>query len=347
MIRLIRPLVPQPERAMEIFQHAIRERVFSNFGTLHQQLMNELSAIGAGWALPTTSGTLGLEIALRSLKLKPAARVAIPDFTHSGTLLAAVRADLYPVLVGVDSATWTLMPEMVPENEVDAVVVVSPFGYPVNFAAWEEWSATTKVPLVYDLAGAWGTFPTTKNPRCYSLHATKNMGIGEGGFVVFSELDQRVAAMRMINFDTLPDRSIGSLDGCNGKMDEIHAAFTLAALERFHRQRVDRRISDRVTLLRFYAAELGAFVPAGVRTPSLCVLGEMPAAELEAASDKLGAVFRRYYPLLSRMPACKSVERISVSGDEMGRCVALPSDVDLTMAYQVVDVVKRFVEGRP
>lgn len=352
MIRLIRPIVPRPDRAVEIFQYAINGKTFSNFGPLHEQLKNELSAIAGGWALPVTSGTAAIEVALRTLRLEPGARVALPDFTHSGTLLAVVRAGLTPVLVGVDPKTWTITAtrELAELHRVAAVVVVSPFGYPVDVGAWENFSKAYSVPIVYDLAGAWGFFPVTKNPRCYSLHATKNMGIGEGGFVVFDTVAEREVARRLINFDTLPDRSIASLNGTNAKVDELHAAFVLAAIEKTHRVRVDRRIADKRTLVRFYVEQLaGTTIPEAIRHgapsfPSLCVLGSLPAAELEAASDRLGVTFKRYYPLLSRMPAVAGVERISVSGDELETCCALPSDVDLNQAFQVVDTVRRFLK---
>lgn len=346
MIPLIRPFVPPVSDAMDYFKKSVDQGVLSNFGELHEALAGRLSALAAGHAMPISTGTAAIEIALRTLNLAPGSKVLIPDYTHSGTLLGVVRAGLVPVFAGVDPMSWTLRIEEAQYaflgNKVAAAVVVSPFGYDANVADWEAMSLMNGMPLVYDLAGGFGEFRSTQNPRCYSFHATKNLGVGEGGMIVFEERANYDRARRLCNFDTLPNRTIASMHGSNQKMDELKCAFLLASLDKLNQ--VLTRIERKSELIRLYRSGIaGSYSPGGPRHPSLCVLSNLPAIRLEAQAYKEKIAFRRYYPLLSRMSALASVERLSVSDDVMETCCALPSDVDLIEAHRVVDVVNRYL----
>lgn len=346
MIPLITPLVPPLPDAIAYFRRALAKGVLTNFGELHEELVGRLSALGSGHALPVSSGTAAIEVALRTLKLAPGARVLVPDFTHVGTIIAIVRAGLTPVLAGVDPMTWTLRIEEAQyaflAGKISAAIVVSPFGYSAQIADWEAMSAMDGLPLIYDLAGGYGHFTSTLNPRCYSFHATKNVGVGEGGFVAFPDRSDFDRAKRLINFDTLPERDVGSLDGTNAKVDELKCAFLLAALDQS--AATMKRIEHKRHLLRFYRGNIpGSYVPSGLAYPSLCVLSNLPAIKLEAVSVREQVTFRRYYPLLSHMSALGSVARLSVSDEVMETCCALPSDVTLAQAYRVVEVVNRYL----
>lgn len=295
-----------------------------------------------------STGTAAIEVALLSCGLESGDRVLVPDFTHSGTILAIVRAGLVPVIAGVDPKTWTLRPEEVERafeaGMIEGVVVVSPFGYHVDVLAWELLKDRTGLGLVFDFAGAWGNFPRTMAPVCYSFHATKNLGVGEGGMIVFRSERQRREAKRLINFGTLPNREIESLRGGNHKIDELKSAYLLACLDRSHLFDVERRMKNKLRLIDFYLERIpGTFVPNGPKSPSLCVIGNLPAASLEAASEAEGIDFRRYYPLLSGMKGLASVDQLSCSDAVMKNCCALPSDVDLRQAERVVEVVRRFL----
>lgn len=339
--------MPPDDRAATYLQASRNARQFANFGPCHYRAVDRLQTLLGGYPILTSTGTAAIEIALRSLGLAPRARVLIPDFTHVGTLTAIVRAGLIPVLSAVDKETWTLSPKRTARafaaGLFDAAVVVNPFGYGVDFADW----TASNVPIVYDFAGAWGNHPAMAlAPVCYSLHATKNLGIGEGGIIWYPRTmgSHSERARRLTNFDINLDRSIGSMAGGNAKLDELRCAYLLAALEPAHLEAVAYRISAKRATLRTYLSMLpSAVLTAEAVAPSLCVLGNLPAAELEAATEAQGCAFRLYYPLLSRMPALRSVMRISESGDEMTRCCALPSDVDIHEIAKVVDIVRSYL----
>lgn len=344
MIPLMRPLLPKMEAVKPYLDVAYQSRIFTNFGSNFYTAQNRLSEITKGWALPVSNGTVAIEIALKTLNMQAGQRIGVPDFTHSGTILAIQRAGLEPVLIGVDDSTWQLDIKKVMEayeaGTIDGVVVVSPFGYRVDVPSWD----ALNIPLVYDFAGAWGFFPRSANPICYSLHATKTMGIGEGGFVVFPDEESRIVAFRLSNFDTNPfNRNIESLDGQNGKMDEIRAAFLCAALEKSHLAKIENRLKKRRALLNFYLSALpSAYAPAIERWPSMVVVNFPRAKDFVRDAEKHGTHVRFYYPSLSRMPALSRVPRFSESSLAMDNCIALPADVNLDQAYRVVDAMRGY-----
>lgn len=344
MIPLMRPDFPDLRKVHRIFQRA-HDYQFTNFGKLAVEVEDKLGLVMKGFALPVVNGTAALTVAANSLGLR-GKRVLIPDFTHSGTLLGLIQAGCEPVFGGVDDKSWVLELDLAEafHNKFDAVCVVSPFGYEVDFFRWEKFSLEYDKPIIYDLAGAWGKFPPVANPRCYSFHSTKNFGVGEGGCVVFPTKELRDSARRVTNFGTLPDRSIESLEGFNCKIDELKAATILARLDDAFE--VKKRIEAKNKVLTFYSQEIkGAFLPKGHHNPSLCVLGNLPAKEIEEAGLRAGIQFKQYYPLLTHMPALREIERIYSSSEKMLHCLALPSDVSFNEAEKVVNFVNKFLEA--
>lgn len=324
--------------------------VWSNFGPVHEKCILELNKTMGRYCLPVTSGTTAIEVALKVL-LPRGARVLLPDFTHSGTILAVVAAGCIPVLGPVDKKTWTLDLEAIARYPscFDAMIVVSPFGYKVNFQAYEGLAKDLAKPIVYDLAGAWGKFPETLWPVCYSFHATKNFSIGEGGAVTFGCHSELKKAKQLANFGTLPDRSINGLRGGNYKIDEIRAAMILHQLQR-HKE-ITQRIAAKRSVLSFYQFELSKYCTphslAARGTPSLCVLGGVKKAEkIEQRAAEFGISCKRYYPLLSRMYHLQSVQRIGASEEFFENCLALPSDVTKEEMQRVVEFVKLVADGK-
>jgi dTDP-4-amino-4,6-dideoxygalactose transaminase len=125
---------------------------------------------------------------------------------------------------------------------VGAVVTVSPFGAPVDGAAWDEFTNRTGIPVVIDAAAAFDTvarIPSSRpgrSPVMISLHATKAFGVGEGGLVLSTDDDVMQRFHQICNFGiwNYPE---GQILGYNGKLSEYHAAVGLAGLDSWESRR--------------------------------------------------------------------------------------------------------------
>ncbi len=346
MIPLIKPTMPDLIKAEAYLDRSRTEKQFTNFGPLHRSLVQRLSIITNSHALPVTSGTTAIEVALLVLGLK-GKKVAVPDFTHSGTFLAVTRAGAKPVIMSSSVKTWTLDMELLEEylEEYDAFIVTSPFGYSVDVAKYDKFAEKYGKLVIYDFAGAWGFFPLTNNPVCYSFHSTKNFGVGEGGMACFDSAEQWEAGRKIINFGTLEDRSIESDSGFNGKIDEFKCALIHSQLD--DKDLITQKIINKSALIHYYSRELG-IKSQPHEAPSMCVFSGFDTKELQINGLENYIIFKQYYPLLSEMRGIKSAKKIIRTNTikYFMSCCALPSDVNLSDAQIVASFAKAYKLGK-
>lgn len=215
-------------------------RFYSNFGPLHEKLKRKLHQYffseTRGFISLVNSGTSALEMSLRNLKLNRGAKVLVPAFTFAASAVAVVRAGYDPIFCDVDESDWRLSPEIaesvIEKRQVDAVLPVSSLGYPQNAMRWAEFSSKNSTPVVIDAAASLLNQSTAIGVTiCFSLHATKPFGIGEGGIVWTSNSDDHKEIERDINFG-FSDGEVKTVGG-NYKLNEFMCAVGLAQLKRF------------------------------------------------------------------------------------------------------------------
>jgi dTDP-4-amino-4,6-dideoxygalactose transaminase len=95
--------------------------------------------------------------------------------------------------------------------------------------AWEAFDERTGIPVVVDAAAGFDTVQPSRIPSVVSLHATKILGAGEGGFIATTDSSLRDRLQACCNFGFQATRS-AALPALNAKMSEYHAAVALASL---------------------------------------------------------------------------------------------------------------------
>jgi len=218
------------------------------------------------------------------------------------------------LVADVDPQRWTLTPEIAREavrtHRVDCVIPVTALGCPVDAEQWDAFSAQTGIPVIVDAAGAFGNQAAGRYIAvAFSLHATKTMGMGEGGFAVSGDSAWIERVRRLSNFGIDPSDFKVHEPGTNAKLSEYHAAVGLAALARWPERAALRR-----TLADEYRERLEALCsgiefqqrPREGAYAALCVL--LPAsADPALVASCLAAegieTRRWYHPPLNRHPA--------------------------------------------
>jgi dTDP-4-amino-4,6-dideoxygalactose transaminase len=181
---------------------------------------------------------------------------------------------------------------------VAAIMPVVPFGLPMDGAAWDRLSEETGIPVIVDAAAAFDTWKPTASLSMVSLHATKLLGLGEGGLVL-SRTRPLIADVRQrANFGFAGSRDT-QIVSMNAKLSEYGAAVGLAALDGFAEtrasfQRVSRRYVDRLGGLRQLALQTG-FGHDWVTTTFNLLILDTPAVELAAALNELGIETRYWW----------------------------------------------------
>lgn len=254
-------MLPRLAKADEVLPY-LREidqaQVYSNGGALLRKFearIGNLLGVDPETVVACSSATLGIQGAVSVLGKS---KWTIPSFTFSATALAVRNAGREILWADVDLETFQL--NTIPVSDTDArsidrndagVLTVCPFGSPLPFSIYDN----AKVGVIdaaaslgqalnspFHVASGWAVV--------FSLHATKVLGIGEGGLAVFGNIDAANAFREWANFGFSGKRESTAL-ATNAKLSEIAAAYGHAALDGMVSEAEDWRIaqdSARVTL---------------------------------------------------------------------------------------------------
>jgi dTDP-4-amino-4,6-dideoxygalactose transaminase len=213
---------------------------YSNFGPLVLEFEARLAArFAPGTEIVTlANGTLALTLAPEALSLPKGSVCALPSWTFVATAHAVRMAGLVPWFVDVQPDTGELTPEgllaVLPEapGPVAAAIPVAVMGRPMDSAAWRAFQDATGVKVVIDAAAGFDSAAAARVPVMVSLHATKTLGVGEGGYIASEDLEFSTRLRAMTNFAFMGDR-ISRHVATNAKLSEYAAAVGLAALDRW------------------------------------------------------------------------------------------------------------------
>lgn len=333
-IRLCVPDLPGVDELMPFMRRIEAARWYTNFGPLEREFAAEaarfLDAECAPSVATTSSGTTALSLAIQALELPAGSAVLTPALTFPATAAAILAAGLEPLLADVDPDTWQLTPEIAGpwRARVSAVAPVAAFGMGLPAGAWDAFAEESGLPVVMDASGALGNQEMPR--RCvaaFSLHATKTLGIGEGGLVAVHDADLVARVRRLSNFGF--EAGLATAAAGNAKLSEWHAAVGLAQISR------GRTLwGAKTRLAAAYRCALPSFpMPAG--TPGSLVV-RLPVSAQQAALRLAaeGIETRRWYqPDLTRQPAYERLPQageLSTTGALHDRLLGLPYHSGLT-----------------
>ncbi|MCB5208269.1 DegT/DnrJ/EryC1/StrS family aminotransferase [Methylovorus mays] len=327
-IPLLTPQLPDRAALQPYLERIDHTRHYSNFGPLVLELESRLASRFSDQGkqplevVTVSSATAGLELALTSLDLPPGSRVLVPALTFVASLTAILRAGHLPVICDIDPHSWLLTPDIaeacIASSDAKAIIAVATFGQAQDTLRWQALQQKTGVKVVIDAAAAFGSqwLLTPDIPVVFSMHATKSLAAGEGGFVVTGNSEQRQMIKELSNFgiNLNPDTQhpVGHLSyaGTNAKLSEYHAAVGLASLDTWQQQADARQaIYHRYQhLLQSMCGETLVWqhgpLPAAPTTFSVRVGSDARRIKLEQLCAVQGIGTRRWYqPLLHRHAA--------------------------------------------
>ena len=247
-IPVCKPKLPTADAIFPYLQRIDQNRWYTNFGPLVNEFlfrMTSLFGIPLEHAVSGTNGTILLELCLKAWKLEPGTVCILPSWTFAATPLAVTAAGLLPFFVDVDVDSQSINPEQLLLNlpaitqshKIGAVIVIAPFGKPVDVAAWDAFTATTGIPVIIDAAAAFDTIlqrpemAIGHTPMMVSLHATKVFGIGEGGLIFSTDEALMLKIKDMTQFGFSRGIRSSHFPSSNAKLSEYVAAVGLAALD--------------------------------------------------------------------------------------------------------------------
>lgn len=253
-IPVAKPRLPRLEALAPYIERIDAARWYSNFGPLTQEFEARLAAqfgLGPEGICTISNATLGLELALKAAGAKPGALCLVPSWTFSASVHAVVEAGLVPCFMDV-TEDGVLTPDLVRQalaeapGEIGAIMPVAVWGQPIDPKPWDLFAEETGIPVVLDVAPGFDGARPSATLSTISLHATKILGVGEGGFLMSTD-PGLVASIRLkANFGFFGSREAKTA-ATNGKLSEYAAAIGLAALDTW----ADRRAAFQAAAMRY------------------------------------------------------------------------------------------------
>ncbi len=206
--------------------------------------------IGVEHAVAMTSGTVALDVALKTLNIGPGDEVITSAFSFIASSNCILFQNAKPVFADIDPKTFNIDPSDVAEKitaKTKALIPVHLFGQPANMDVLMKIAEDNGIALVEDAAQAHGAeYKGQKAGRigdvgCFSFYATKNMTEGEGGMITTNDPKLADKARLLINHGQSRKYHHETL-GYNYRITEFCAAIgsvQLRKLDGFNMKRIE------------------------------------------------------------------------------------------------------------
>ncbi|QNI52864.1 UDP-2-acetamido-2-dideoxy-d-ribo-hex-3-uluronic acid transaminase [Synechococcus sp. BIOS-E4-1] len=225
------------------------------------ELEKRLAAyVGVNYCIALASGTDALLISLMALGVQLGDEVITTPFSFISTAETIALLGAVPVYVDIDPVTYNLDPSLLERAitaRTKAIVPVSLYGQPADFAAINPIAARHGIPVIEDGAQSFGSTQHGRYSCSLSTIGTTSFfpskplgGYGDGGACFTSD---RVLAerIRRISRHGQSRRYFHTDLGVNGRIDTLQAAIVLAKFEVFEteveaRGRIGASLSSRL-----------------------------------------------------------------------------------------------------
>jgi dTDP-4-amino-4,6-dideoxygalactose transaminase len=237
-IPVMKPNLPREKYIKKYVKLMEKNQIYSNYGPLVEELENRFSeyfGVEKELVVLCANATIAIQ---GTAYLMPIQKFHVPSFTFPASITGVLNSGKEVQIDDISLSDWKINSR--DEDSADGIVEVLPFGAPLKMRENAKWDYK-----IIDAAASIGSEPfyfqemQTNWVTIFSLHATKIMGIGEGGIAVFKSKNFAQEFRSWINFGFNGERN-SVLAGINGKMSEITAAYGHAVLDNWAQEKVRR-----------------------------------------------------------------------------------------------------------
>lgn len=252
------------ENINEKILECIQSKQFTNNGKNVIELQKTIKKIfkidDSKEVLLTCNGAMGLNALVSGFNIH-----------YNKKLKWVVQAFTFPCSIQgnlIDSKIFDIDDNMGPdikrlENEKDSydgIVITNCFGASVNIELYEKFCKENNKILIFDNAAASFTYYKNKNHLNYgngcmiSLHHTKPIGFGEGGFIIFDKEFLDVMSKSICFGFTSTDRYNYNIHANNYKMSEIACIYIAEYLKK-----LELIFNHHTTLIKYFKTKMIEF----------------------------------------------------------------------------------------
>lgn len=234
MIPYVAPKYNNIQRVGSLLKISSRTNHFTNNGPVKELLENELARrLELSHDKKVVCFSNGTSALHGLLYLCQAYKWACPSFTFPSAMVGGVTK-VTPLDIHPGTATLPMEKDLL--EEFDGIILTTLFGGYLDIPSWERFCQETGKYLILDnasspLSNYCGNICNRGDYSFGSLHHTKYLGVGEGGFAVVPENEYN-DLLAITNFGFKDNRQYHP-GSSNFKMSDISAAHILAHLEKY------------------------------------------------------------------------------------------------------------------
>lgn len=194
------------------------------------------------FAIAVNNGTIALDIALKSIRIKPSDEVIVPAMTYFATASAVSYQYATPVFVDIDKESFNLDPKRIEDaisKKTKAILFIDYGGNPANFDSIKEISKKYNLSLLQDgaqsLGGIYKGKPMGAQAKIstMSFHMAKIITCVEGGMIFTHDKNLMSEVLSRRNQGEVGKENYNHVFlGTNARMTDIQAAIGLAQLKK-------------------------------------------------------------------------------------------------------------------
>jgi perosamine synthetase len=261
MIRVNKPLFSGNEK--KYLLNCVKTGWISSDGPYVKKFEDRFAKfVNRKFATTVSNGSVALEIALRSLKLKKGSEVILPTFTIISCCNAIINAGLKPVLVDCDFKTLNMNLEEVRKKiskKTSAIMIVHIYGITVDIDPILKLAKSKKIKVIEDAAEMHGQ--EYKKKKCgtfgdistFSFYVNKHITTGEGGMILTNnkKIYEESVKLKNLYFGKGTNRFKHNDIGWNQRFTNLQASIGLAQLER-----IKQIIKKKIFIGKYYSKKL-------------------------------------------------------------------------------------------
>ncbi len=240
MIPVFKPILSGNEK--KYLNICVKEKWFSSNGKYNLLLEDKFKKIvQRKYASTVCNWTVAIELAIKSLNIKPGSEVIVPTFTIISPILAIIRNKLKPVFVDIDLKYWNINSREIEKkitSKTKLILLVHTYGFPSNMNEIMNLKKKYKLFLIEDAAEMHGQFFLEKpcgsfgDLSTFSFYSNKFISSGEGGIVCTnnSKLKKKIDSLRNLSFGKQKRFRHDEL-GYNFRMSNLQAAVAYSQID--------------------------------------------------------------------------------------------------------------------
>ena len=199
-----KPLLPKYSEYVKYLKKIDKKRIYSNYGPYYfktKKIIESYLKLKKRSVVLTSSGDASLFACFKYLKyINKKKYILTPSFSFPSDVHSIINSGFEPIFFDINIENWVASETEIirivkKNNNIAGILIVSPFGFPIDINNLNNLKLQTKVEIIYDAADTFLNLKNTDNINFFitaSFHPTKNVPGNESGMIICNKSHEKL-----------------------------------------------------------------------------------------------------------------------------------------------------------